>query len=32
MKKFNIEELKLVPTPMSFATSLGPYEDVDAVD
>jgi hypothetical protein len=32
MKKFNMEELKLVSTPMSFATSLGPDEDADDVD
>jgi hypothetical protein len=32
MKKFNMEELKLVSTPMSFAASLGPDEDVEAVD
>jgi hypothetical protein len=32
MKKFNIAELKLVSTPMSIATSLGPDEDGEAVD
>jgi hypothetical protein len=32
MKKFNIAELKLVSTPMSTATSLGPDEDGEAVD
>jgi hypothetical protein len=32
MKKFNMTELKSVSTPMSSATSLGPYEDGDAVD
>jgi hypothetical protein len=32
MKKFNMAELKLVSTPMSFAASLGPDEDGEAVD
>jgi hypothetical protein len=32
MKKFNMEELKLVSTPMSSAASLGPDEDGDAMD
>jgi hypothetical protein len=32
MKKFNMVELKHVSTPMSFATSLGPNEDGEAVD
>jgi hypothetical protein len=32
MKKFNIAELKLVSTPMSSATSLGPDEDGKVVD
>jgi hypothetical protein len=32
MKKFNMVELKPVPTPMSSATSLGPDEDDDVVD
>jgi hypothetical protein len=32
MKKFNMAELKPVPTPMSFDVSLGPDEDGDAVD
>jgi hypothetical protein len=32
MKKFNMAELKLVSTPMSSATSLGPDEDGEAVD
>jgi hypothetical protein len=32
MKKFNIEELKHVSTPMSTATSLGLDEDGKAVD
>jgi hypothetical protein len=32
MKKFNMDELKPVSTPMSTATSLGPYEDGDVVD
>jgi hypothetical protein len=32
MKKFNMVELKPVSTPMSFAASLGPDEDGEAVD
>jgi hypothetical protein len=32
MKKFNMAELKLVSTPMSSTTSLGPDEDGEAVD
>jgi hypothetical protein len=32
MKKFNMVELKLVSTPMSSATSLGPDKDGEAVD
>jgi hypothetical protein len=32
MKKFNMAELKLMSTPMSTATSLGPDEDGKAVD
>jgi hypothetical protein len=32
MQKFNMAELKLVSTPMSTATSLGPDEDGEAVD
>jgi hypothetical protein len=32
MKKFNMAELKPVPTPMSSAASLGSDEDGDAVD
>jgi hypothetical protein len=32
MKKFNMAEVKLVSTPMSSATSLGPDEDGEAVD
>jgi hypothetical protein len=32
MKKFNMAELKPVSPPMSFAASLGPDEDGDAVD
>jgi hypothetical protein len=32
MKKFNMAELKAVSTPMSTATSLGPYEHGEAVD
>jgi hypothetical protein len=32
MKKFNMAELKLVSTPMSTTTSLGPDEDGKAVD
>jgi hypothetical protein len=32
MKKFNMAELKLVSTLMSFAASLGPDEDGEAVD
>jgi hypothetical protein len=32
MKKFNMAELKLVSTPMSSTTSLGPDEDGGAVD
>jgi hypothetical protein len=32
MKKFNMVELKLVSTPMSSATSLGPDEDGEAVN
>jgi hypothetical protein len=32
MKKFNMAELKPVSTPMSFAVSLGPDEDGEAVD
>jgi hypothetical protein len=32
MKKFNMAELKPVSTPMSFAASLGPDEDGEAVD
>jgi hypothetical protein len=32
MKKFNMTELKPVSTPMSFAASLGPDEDGEAVD
>jgi hypothetical protein len=32
MNKFNMAELKSVSTPMSFAASLGPDEDGDAVD
>jgi hypothetical protein len=32
MKKFNMAELKTVSTPMSFAASLGPDEDGEAVD
>jgi hypothetical protein len=32
MKKFNMAELKPTSTPMSTATSLGPDEDVKAID
>jgi hypothetical protein len=32
MKKFNMPELKPVPTPMSSAASLGPDEDGEAMD
>jgi hypothetical protein len=32
MKKFNLAELKLMSTPMSTTTSLGPYEDGKAID
>jgi hypothetical protein len=32
MKKFNMAKIKPVSTPMSFAVSLGPYEDGKAVD
>jgi hypothetical protein len=32
MKKFGMAELKLVSTPMSSTTSLGPDEDGEAVD
>jgi hypothetical protein len=32
MKKFNMAELKLLSTPMSFAVTLGPDEDGEAVD
>jgi hypothetical protein len=32
MKTFNMAELKLVSTPMSTATSLGPDKDGEAVD
>jgi hypothetical protein len=32
MKKFNMDELKSVSTPMSTATSLDPNENSDAVD
>jgi hypothetical protein len=32
MKKFNMAELKSLSTPMSSATSLGPYEDCETVD
>jgi hypothetical protein len=32
MKKFNMAELKPLSTPMSSATSHGPYEDGEAVD
>jgi hypothetical protein len=32
MKMFNMAELKLVSTPMSSVTSLGPDEDGEAVD
>jgi hypothetical protein len=32
MKKFNMTELNPVSTPISFATSLGPDEDGEAVD
>jgi hypothetical protein len=32
MKRFNMAELKPVPTPMSSAASLGPDEDGEAVD
>jgi hypothetical protein len=32
MKKFNMAELKLVPTLMSTATSLGPDKDGEAID
>jgi hypothetical protein len=32
MKKFNMAELKLVSTPMSTATFLGPDEDGEIVD
>jgi hypothetical protein len=32
MKKFNMAELKLMSTPMSTATSLGPDEDGKVVD
>jgi hypothetical protein len=32
MKKFNMAELKPVSTLMSFAASLGPDEDGEAVD
>jgi hypothetical protein len=32
MKKFNMTELKLVSTPMSIATSLGPDEDGKAIN
>jgi isopentenyldiphosphate isomerase len=32
MKKFNMAELKLVSTPMSTATLLGPDEDGEDVD
>jgi hypothetical protein len=32
MKKFNIAELKLMSTPISTTTSLGPDEDGEAID
>jgi hypothetical protein len=32
IKKFNMAELKPVPTPMSSVASLGPDEDGEAVD
>jgi hypothetical protein len=32
MKKFNMAELKLVSTPMSTATSLGPDEDGETIN
>jgi hypothetical protein len=32
MKRFNMAELKSVPTPMSSAASLGPDEDGEAMD
>jgi hypothetical protein len=32
MKKFNIAELKLMSTPISMTTSLGPDEDGEAID
>jgi hypothetical protein len=32
IKKFNMAELMPVSTPMSMATSLGPYEDGEVVD
>jgi hypothetical protein len=32
MKKFNMTELKLVSTPMSMATLLGPNEDGETID
>jgi hypothetical protein len=32
MKKFNMAKLKPLSTPMSFATSLGPDEDGEAMD
>jgi hypothetical protein len=32
MKRFSMAELKLVPTPMSIATTLGSDEDGEAVD
>jgi hypothetical protein len=32
MKKFNMAELKLMSTPMSMATLLGPNEDGEAID
>jgi hypothetical protein len=32
MKMFNMAELKLVSTPMSSVTSLGPDEDGEVVD
>jgi hypothetical protein len=32
MKKFNMEELKLMSTPISTIASLGPDEDGEAID
>jgi hypothetical protein len=32
MKKFNMAGLKIVSTPMSMTTSLGPYEDGESID